>query len=206
MAEKKSSGCIVAAVIGIVALLAIGALVATLGYRGFHKGKELVKEQLAAERAERALEEAAAAAMEPVEMIEGEWPNYAGYQTGQALSREMFLAWRVDNGATTLVKETFGKKAEGAEVNWILRAGDVREEGDRISGNFYLPYMVHSKDGRRTKTGVESVRCEFAPGERESLLSIRRDQPAASRGRLSLKNNEIVLLDARQAGADVEKE
>ena len=209
MAENKSSGCVVAAIIGAVVLVGVVALVGMFVYRGARAGKEFVSAQLETQRAEanRAAAEAAeAAAVAPVELREGELPNYSTYQTGQPLSREMFLAWRSDTEATTLVRDTFGEKIEGADVTWNLRAGDLRQEGDRITGNFYLPYLVRSADGHRTQTGVESVRCEFAAGERESLLSIRRDHMATIRGKLSLKSGETQLRDARQAGTELEKE
>ena len=58
----------------------------------------------------------------------------------------------------------------------------------------------------QVQTSVESVRCEFASGERESLLNIRRDQMATIRGKLSLKGGETILREARQAGTEVEEE
>ncbi|MCW1921815.1 hypothetical protein OKA05_04580 [Luteolibacter arcticus] len=206
MSEKKSSGCVVAAVVGIVVLVGGLALVATLIYRGAVFGKEAMSAQFEKHRAEASKAMAEAAAVEPVKLTEGELPDYSSYQAGQPLTREMFLAWRSDTEATTLVQDTFREKAEGADVSWNLRAGDLRQEGDRIIGSFYLPYVTLAKDGIRTQTGVESLRCEFAAGERESLLNIRRDSMATIRGKLSLKNGETVLRDARQAGTGVEKE
>ena len=209
MAEKKSSGCVVAAVIGVVVLIIGGAVVATFVYRGFVAGKEAVAAKFEQARAEADRARADADAAKLVEIKEGELPDYSTYQSGQPLSREMFLAWRADESATTLVRETFREKVEGAEVTWTLRAGDLRQDGDRITGSFYLPYVVRSKDDRRGWSGVdgvESVRCEFARVERETLLSIRRDQMATIRGKLSLKNGETTLHEARQAGTEVEKE
>ena len=206
MAENKSSGCVVAAIIGGVVLVSIVALVSTFLYRGAVAGKEMVSAQLERHRAEESRAASEAAAVQPIELTAGKLPDYSTYQSGQPLSREMFLAWRADPEATTLVQDTFREKAEGADVTWNLRAGDLRQEGDRIIGSFYLPYVLRSEEGHRTQTGVESVRCEFAAGERESLLNIRRDQMATIRGKLFLKNDGTVLRDARQAGTEVEKE
>jgi len=205
MAENKSSGCVVAAIVGVVVLIIGGALVMTFVYRGAVAGKRMVSAQYEKVRAEADRAKAEAEAAKLVEFQEGELPDYSTYQSGQPLSREMFLAWRSDETATTLVQETFREKAEGADVTWTLRAGDLRQDGDRITGSFYLPYVVR-KGEHPVHTGVESVRCEFAVGERESLLNIRRDQMATIRGKLSLKDREIILRDARQAGTEVEKE
>jgi hypothetical protein len=206
MAENKSSGCVVATIIGVVVLIIGGALVATFVYRGAVAGKRMVSAQYEKVRAEADRAKAEAEAAKLVEIEEGELPDYSTYQSGQPLSREMFLAWRSDESATTLVQETFREKVEGADVTWTLRAGDLRKDGDRITGSFYLPYVVRLKDDRDSRTGVESVRCEFASSARESLLNIRRDQMATIRGKLSLKTGETLLLDARQAGTEVEKE
>jgi hypothetical protein len=206
MSERKSSGCVVAAIIGVVLMVICGALVATFLYRGGVAAKEMVSAQIEKTRAEANRAKAEAAAAQLVELKEGELPDYSTYQAGQPLSREMFLAWRSDPDATTLVKDTFREKVEGADVTWILRAGDLRQDGNRITGNFYLPYTIQAAGGRPIQPGVESVRCEFAAGERESLLNIRRDQLATIRGKLSLKTGETLLLEARQAGTEVEKE
>jgi hypothetical protein len=205
MAEKKSSGCVVAAIVGGVVLSGVVALVLTFIYRSAVAGKEMVSAQLERHRAEESRIASEAASVKPIELIEGKLTDYSTYQSGQPLSREMFLAWRADPVATTLVRDTFREKAEGADVTWNLRAGDLRQEGDRIIGSFYLTYVLRSEDGHRAHTGVESVRCEFAAAERESLLSIRRDQTATIRGKLSIKGGDTVLRDARQAGTEVEK-
>ena len=206
MSEKKPSGCIVAAVVGIVVVVAVAAVVAILAYQGIRVGKQAVAEQMEKHRAESARIAAEEAETQPVELQGEALPDYSGYQSGDPLTREMFAAWRVDPEATTLVRDTFREKAEGADVTWTLRAGNLRQEGDRITGDFYLPYVLRSKNGRLSETGVEAVRCEFDPAERESLLDIRRDRMATIRGRLSLKTGETLLLDARQAGTEVEKE
>jgi hypothetical protein len=206
MAEKKTSGCVVAAIIGVVVLVGGVALVATYAFKGFRAGKEIVSAEIEKHRAEAGRAAAEAAAVQPVELTAGKLPDYSGYQAGQPLTREMFLAWRADAEATTLVRDTFREKAEGADVTWTLRAGDLRQQVDRITGSFYLPYVLRSGDGNRVQTGVESIRCEFAAGERESLLNIRRDRMATIRGKLSLKSGDTVLHDARQAGTEVEKE
>lgn len=206
MADKKTSGCVVAAIIGAVVLVLVVSLMATFAYRWTVAGKEVISAEIEKHRAEASRAVAEAAAIQPVELKEGKLPDYSGYQTGQPLSREMFLAWRTDPDATTLVRDTFREKAEGADVTWNLRAGDLRQDGDRIVGSFYLPYLVQSEGGHRAQSGVESVRCEFAAGERESLLNIRRDQTATIRGKLSLREGETLLREARQAGTEVEKE
>ena len=206
MAENKSSGCVVAAIVGVVVLIIGGALVATFVYRGAVAGKRMVSAQYEKTRAEADRAKAEAEAAKLVEIKDGEFPDYSTYQSGQPLNREMFLAWKSDENATTLVQETFREKAEGADVTWTLRAGDLRQDGDRITGNFYLPYVVRLKGDRNSRSGVESVRCEFSSVERETLLNIRRDQMATIRGKLSLKGGETILREARQAGTEVEKE
>ncbi|MEK7952017.1 hypothetical protein [Luteolibacter soli] len=206
MAENKSSGCVVAAIVGVVAVVVGAVLVSTFLYRGAVAGKRMVSAQIEKARSEADRARADATAAQMIELKEGELPDYATYQSGQPLSREMFLAWRSDTNATTLVRETFREKVEGADVTWTLRAGDLRQEGDYITGSFFLPYGLRTTTGYLTSPGVESVRCEFPVRERESLLNIRRDQTATIRGKLSLKSGETVLREARQAGTGVEKE
>jgi hypothetical protein len=148
-------------------------------------------------------EESKAAAA--VRLKEGELADYSGYRAGDPLSRELFLAWRLDHGATTLTKEVFEKNAEGAEVEWELQAGDLVSSGDRIAGDFYLPYLKTDAKSRNRQSGVEQVTCHFAEGTRDSLLGIRRGGAATLRGRLSLVNGRVVLNEARLASEDVEK-
>jgi hypothetical protein len=196
----------VAAIIGVAVLVAGVVLAGVLLFRGYQAGKQVVVEQIELHKLEESRRAAADAVNRPVELKEGNLPEYATYQPGLPLTREAYLAWKVDRDATSLVRETFRTKIEGAEVTWQLRTGDLRDEGSLITGSFYLPYVLQPDDGRGGEAGVEPVRCEFAASERESLLDLRRDQPALIRGRLSLKSGELVLHDARKAGDDVEKE
>src|SRR5262245_28677527 len=115
MAENKSSGCVVAAIIGGVVLVGIVALIATFVYRGAVAGKEIFSAQVERHRAEATRAANEAAAVQPIELIAGKLPDYSTYQSGQPLSREAFLAWRTDSEATTLVQDTFREKAEGAD-------------------------------------------------------------------------------------------
>lgn len=196
----------VAAIVGVAVLVAGAVLAGVLLFRGYQAGKKVVVEQIELHKQDEARRVAAEEADRPIELVEGKFPDYASYQPGKPLTAESYLAWKVDRNATSLVRETFRTKIEGAEVTWQLRTGDLRDEGNLITGSFYLPYVVQPDDGRRGEAGVESVRCEFAASERESLLDLRRDQPALIRGRLSLKSGELVLHDARKAGNEVEKE
>lgn len=199
------SGCMVAAIGLLVVVILGGGVTAWLTYKVASAGKQAMEERMEAHRIEAARIAAKEARKAPVRLVDGKLPDYAAFQPGDVLTREMFLAWRVDQGATTLIRETFEEKVEGAEVSWLLRAGDLREEGGRILGDFYLPFEWFSEDGTRRQSGEEALRCEFAPGERESLLDIRRDRVVEIQGRLSLKRGGLTLSDARQAGSRVEK-
>ncbi|MCW1886664.1 hypothetical protein OKA04_18135 [Luteolibacter flavescens] len=206
MSDKKTSGCVVAAIVGAAVMVAVAALIAVFLFRGAVAGKKVIAAEFEKMRVESDRVVAEAAALQPVELIRGKLPDYSTYQVGQPLTREMFIAWRTDSTATSLVQDTFREKAEGADVSWNLRAGDLRLEGDHIVGSFYIPYAIATEGGPRLQTGIESVRCEFAAGERESLLNIRREQMATIRGKLTLQHGETLLRGARQAGTEVEKE
>lgn len=195
------------AVVGVLALIGGVFLVATIGYKAVSAGKREVQSHLeefkAREEARAAVEREST--LTAVQLREGELADYSGYQKGDPLNPEMFLAWRLDPGATTLAKEVFVEKVEGAAVIWKLQAGDLRTQGDRIVGTFQLPYAKSDPKGRNLETGVESIECRFAAGSKESLLAIRRDRPVMIAGRLSLVNGGFVILDARLASEDVEK-
>lgn len=207
MSDRKRSGCVVAAVVGVLVLAGVIALVFVFSFKAVRHGKREVEEQIAEFKAR---EEARTAAerentVTAVELKEGELADYSGYRKGDPLSPELFLAWRMDQGATTLAKEVFAEKAEGAEVVWKLQAGDLTPQGESVVGTFYLHYSKSDSKGRSLQTGVESIECRFAPASKESLLAIRRDRPAMIGGRLSLANGNLVIQDARLATEDVEK-
>ncbi len=211
MNEKSKSGCVVAAVLGLVVLVIGVTGVAIFSYRALSLGKEQVKQRIEAhEKREKAADEAAAAALAEEEkssvvLREGQLPDYSGYRAGAPLGPEIYLAWKLDSGATTLAKEDFLKRAEGAEVTWLMRAGDLQENGDRISGTFHLTYWMADRQGGNRQAGVEPVECRFAGEARESLLSIRRGGTVLVRGRLSLTGGGLVLEDARRVTEEVEK-
>lgn len=196
-----------AAVIVLAVLVAVIVLVGVFSFKAVRHGKREVESHLedfkAREEARAAEEESKVAAV--VQLKEGELADYSGYRAGDPLSRELFLAWRLDHGATTLAKEVFVKNAEGAEVVWELQAGDLQPSGNQIAGDFYLPYWKTDAKGRNRQSGVEPVTCHFAEGTRDTLLGIRRGGAATLRGRLSLVNDRAVLTEARLATEDVEK-
>jgi hypothetical protein len=197
----------VAAVIGLAVLVAVIVLVGVFSWKAASHGKREIQARFeqfeASAEARAAAEESKVAAA--VQLKEGELADYSGYRAGDPLSRELFLAWRLDQGATTLAKEVFVKNAEGAEVVWELQAGDLQPSGNQIAGDFYLPYSKVDAKGRNRQSGVEQVTCHFAEGTRDSLLGIRRGGAATLRGRLSLVDNRVVLNDARLATEEVEK-
>lgn len=202
--EKKRSGCFIAAVAISACLLAGAVGVGVLIYFSADKAKRVMNEMAEARQAELDREMARNEKLQPVELNETQLPAYALYQPGDMLDRAMFLAWRVDERATSLARESFRGKIEGAEISWLLWASDVREQQNGIIGSFYLQYVVVTGWGTK-RSGVEEVQCEFAPVERESLLSIRRDELVEIRGKLSLESGKLVIRDARLVGAEVEK-
>jgi hypothetical protein len=201
MTVKKSSGCAVALLVGTLLVGAGVVLVVSLVLKTYRAGRELV----ASEVAEHRTEAARTAEDGTLELSAAAMPEYAFYQPGQALTREMLVAWAVDDRATTLMRETFRAKAEGAAVSLRLHARDVVADGGGVRGGFYVPYRV-KYDPHRSRSGAVELSCEFAPAGRDELLAIRRDQPVTIEGRLSFKDGEPVLRDARLPGVKVEKE
>ncbi len=207
MSDNKRTGCVVAAVIGVAVLVAVIALVVVFSFKAVRAGKREVQSHL---EDFKAREEARAAeeqekVVTAVSLREGELADYSVYQKEAPLSPEVFLAWRLDPGATTLAKEVFVEKVEGAEVVWKLQAGDLRIQGETVVGSFYLHYTKSDSKDRNLQSGVEVIECSFAAGSKESLLAIRRDRPAMIGGRLSLKDGQVMIQDARLATEDVEK-
>lgn len=196
-----------AAVIVLAVLVAVIVLVGVFSWKAARHGKREIQarfDQYEASVEARAAEEQNKVAA-AVQLKEGELADYSGYRAGDPLSRELFLAWRLDQGATTLTKDVFVKNAEGAEVVWELQAGDLQPSGNQIAGDFYLPYWKTDAKGRNRQSGVEQVTCHFAEGTRDSLLGIRRGGAATIRGKLSLINDRVVLKEARMATEEVEK-
>lgn len=204
MGKKKWSGCFVAAVT-FAACLLVGAVgIVVLICSSAIKAKRAADDRAEARQAALDREIERNAKLRPAELNEMQLPAYALYQSGEALDCLMFLAWRVDERATSLTRESFREKIEGAEISWLLWASDIREQEDGIIGSFYLPYVVVTRSGTK-RTGLEAVRCEFAPVEREALLSVRRDEQVEIRGKLSLISDGLVIREALLAGTEVEK-
>jgi hypothetical protein len=198
---------VVAAIAGGVALLVVSVLVGLLIFRSFRVGKEVIQREWSKIETEQraAAEQAKAAEMDSVELQLGSMPEYALYKAGDPLTPEMFLAWKVDPGATSLLQAAFKEKADGAEVTWRLQTDNLRSEAEEVTGDFWIPYKVISEEGD-IQNRVIRIRCQFAREARDSLLTIRRGDPVKIRGRLSLKDLEPVLLEARPVIEGVEKE
>ena len=187
--------------VGILLVAGGVVVVVSLVRKSYRAGRELVATEVAEHRSD-ALRTAEDGTLE----LPGDaMPEYASYQPGRPLTLEMLVAWVVDERATTLMRETFREKAEGASVSLRLHARDVVAEGGGIRGGFYVPYRV-KYDEHRSKSGAVELSCEFAPDGRDELLAIRRGQPVTIEGRLSFKDGELLLRDARLPGAEPERE
>lgn len=141
---------------------------------------------------------------EAVDLSQDQLADYAAYQAGTALGRDVFIAWNVDRRRTTLGMETFREKAEGATVTWQLKVEDLSPGTETINGNFTIPY--HLTEGQTTTSSNLHIRCEFTKDARDPLLTVRRGDWVDIRGRLSLKGDGVVIREARLAGRDAEHE
>lgn len=222
MSDKKKSGCVVAAVVGLVVLVAAISLVAVFSFKAVRAAKREVQSQLAEFKAReeaRAAEDARKVAADVdssaadekkvsavVKADDYELPDISHYQKGTPLSSELFLAAKLGLDATTLAKEAFMEKAEGAEVVWKLLPEDIETQDENVIGKFYLqgPHSGH-ETRYYYNYGKALIECRFATGSKESLLSIRRGRPAMIGGRLSVQDDQVVILDARLVTEDVEK-
>jgi hypothetical protein len=205
MEKKTKSGCIIATLVAVGLVVIVLVVTAMLTFRGYRASRDFVTEKMQEARAkqERIAREAAG---DPLELNRDELPDYSAYQSGTPLSPATYLAWKVDRGTTSLTRDTFLSRIEGAPVRWQLRTGDLREDGDLISGDFYLPYLLAGGDEAGPETGVQLVRCEFPAAERDSLLDLRRDQTTTISGILSVRSGEVVITQARRAEVAVEEE
>jgi hypothetical protein len=202
--QKKGAGCGWVAVVVGGGLLGCFALAALVLFWLFKSTKSSVREHVEKERL-FVLERQNG--NEPMELKPDQLADYAAYQAGTPLDRDVFIAWNVDPRRTTLGMESFLEKAEGAMVAWRLRVEDLTPEAETITGNFTIPYQLKDTVGSMTTTSSSSIRIqgEFAREER-ALLAVRRGDWVEIQGRLSLKGGEPVIREARLAGHDAERE
>lgn len=135
---------------------------------------------------------------ESVTISPGQFGRYSPANFGSGLSREHFVALMADDHATELARQTFTRNADGQPVRWLLKTGDVEEDGDSgtLVATFELPYRIQTGPGRWSGSSL-SIRAEFAAAERQRLLMLRRSDWVTVEGRLQLADDRIKLLKAR---------
>lgn len=205
--QKKGSGCgAVALVIVALALAGIVAVVMLFSFV-FKKTKRVVtteRERIEARHKEPVALRQGSDGNAFLKLRQDKLADYARYQAGVALDRDVFVSWSVDPLRTTLGMEAFRGKAEGAMVTWEIQAEDLTPSQDKVVGDFRIPYGFCNDDNQVNSVSSIQVRCEFGPGAGDALLAIRRGDWVNVRGRLSLKGNSPVILDATLAGTEAE--
>lgn len=121
----------------------------------------------------------------------------APHQAGKPVSREQFMALMIDEHATALARETFLKSADQSPVKWRLQTSDISDHKGQLTGNFSLPYQIHSNNSS-TNSSI-SIKCEFAEESRDRLLTIRCGDWVTVQGKLGFSANSRggVIRDAR---------
>ena len=195
--KNKSTGCFVAAIIGIllIGILGVAAFLWMLNVRNasVKEAQTLVRETMHASEFVSRMEEEGRLVLDREEIRKFPMPN-----EGDKITRERFAAFMIDEDATELSKEAFRKATEGASVSWMLRTAEVFENDGVIKGDFDLPWEI-SDDNRTTRSSI-TVRAEFTAESRKDLLNLRRDDWVTVEGTLSFRGNgDVTLKEARLA-------
>jgi hypothetical protein len=192
---NKGFGCATFVLIGLAVVLALIAGCGLLTYRGFKSASRVAKEKFIEESRRRG----------PVSFDEDQLSDYAAYQKGSPLDRDVFLAWKLDPRRTSIGEQAFREKAEGASVSWKLKVVDIATRGEGVVMKCEVPYEIKMR-GNMTKTSSVAVNCEFASAARDSLLSLRRGDWAEIAGRVSLDGDQDArILDAHLSSGVAEK-
>lgn len=210
MNDGSKTGCVVVAV--MVAALGVIGVMAVVGVntRQAAKTEQMVKEAQAAEsvrrheKAEARRLEARKAEEEKVEVLpeyvvqlkEEAWPPYERRKAGAPLSMEEFVASRIDETSTNLVKTIFRENSEGAAVRFQMKAIDVYKVRDQLQGDFAVEFAYWKTGEKKPQRGSVTVRCDFANTSANELLDIRRGTLVTVQGTYSMKTRRPMIMEA----------
>jgi hypothetical protein len=194
MARNTSSGCSTALVIvvAVIGLAGLGLFLSIFFLKSSHESLEqahLKESTLISSHSQEFDHE------NQVTFSTDALPRYEKYQQGEALTRELFVAFTLDDDTTMLARQNFETIAEGAPVTWLLKVHELREASDQIFGQMEIPYLIVSPgDSSRSWSSV-SVTCAFAASEKENLLIVRKGEWLTVSGTLTLQNNDYRILN-----------
>jgi len=192
---NKGFGCATFVLVGLAVVLALIAGCGLLTFRAVKSGSRVAKEHLKEIRGRN----------EAVSLDEEHFPDYAAYQKGSLLDRDVFLAWKLDPRRTSIGEQAFREKAEGASVDWNLRVVDIAARGEGVLMKCEVPFEIDMRGNMRNSSSV-AVHCEFASSAKDSLLSLRKGDWTGIAGRVSLAGNEDArILDAHLSSSVAEK-
>ncbi|MDA0768497.1 MAG: hypothetical protein O3A92_16930 [Verrucomicrobia bacterium] len=182
MAKGNSSGCLGVAIVLIIVLAVIG--VAGLFYlftpkRSSHAIFPTIK------------------AEESTTLVfqEGAMPRFPFPQPGDTISREQFVAFKIDEDSTELSRESFRKVANRTKVRWNLQTRNVADRSGVLLGQFELPWEI--RNGSSIKGSSAQVSAEFTDESRANLLKLRRGDWVVVAGELSFDGNSVSIKNAR---------
>ena len=188
--EKKSNGCLKAAIIVGVLVVVGGVAMVMVPAMWFRA----VKVEEHEERA-RALEAQQAIADRTVTFQRGAIPKFPPHKAGEEVKREQFVALMVDDLATELARKEFQRTADGATVRWLVETGDIFDSDGVVHGHFVLPYEIVS--GNSMSGSAVNLNCEFLPESKDALLGIRRGDWVTVEGTLSFDGREAKITEAK---------
>jgi len=122
-------------------------------------------------------------------------PPSRKYQEGEALTRELFVAFTMDGDATMLARQNFESIAKGAPLTWLLKVHELTESGDQIAGQMEIPYLISSPGDSSRSLSSASVTCRFFASQKEDLLKVRKGEWLTVSGTLTLKGNDYRILN-----------
>ena len=127
--------------------------------------------------------------------------RYTPASVGEKLTREHFVAILGDDRATELARKAFAERADGEIVRWLLKTGEIEEEGAEgaVVGTFFLPYRIQSGPNSWSGSAV-TLRAEFGAARRERLVEVRRGDWVTVEGRLKFARDHPRLIGAMLVG------
>lgn len=181
MAQKNGSGCLIAVVLMVV-LTGVGifGVIGMFFMKASHNEAERPGIEISGN---------------PIVFQEGSFPRFPPHKRGEVLSREQFAALMIDDNATALAQKALQESANGAVVNWLLNTNDITERNGTPEGRFSLPYEI--RDGHSMRGSTISIRAEFSPEGRDSLLKVRRGDWVHVQGTLSFDGQKATITEAR---------
>lgn len=192
MGQKQSSGCLTAII--VLAVVAGFGILGLVGLFYMRVGKvQKMEHAIAAEEHFSMVEDGEEKGL--IVFPRNAIPHFPAHKAGEELSREQFVAFRIDDRSTALARQSFQESVQNTTVEWLLRTGDIKDENGIMHGEFSLPYQLRDKHSRQGSS--VNITVDFSGESRDRLLSIRRGDWVVVQGKLSVDQHHAAIREAR---------